>query len=138
MFQDMRMDVNREQNAAIMRDLDRNGDGVVSFSEFMKLLPNIKQGKYKHLGVGSGGGGGGGGGGGAAAAPKVPADPGPGGLPPGWNKATAPDGRTYYFHKATGKTSWTVPAGGGGGGSLPPAPAKAAAPAAAGGTFIFF
>lgn len=31
-------------------------------------------------------------------------------LPPGWKKATSPDGRDYYYHSETGETSWTIPA----------------------------
>ena len=30
---------------------------------------------------------------------------GPGGLPAGWQEATAPDGRTYYFNTMTKETS---------------------------------
>ena len=34
---------------------------------------------------------------------------GAGGLPSGWKEATAADGRTYYFHAASGETSWERP-----------------------------
>lgn len=32
------------------------------------------------------------------------------GLPAGWAEFRAPDGRPYFYHKATSKTSWTNPA----------------------------
>mmetsp|Transcript_6575 Transcript_6575/g.17373 ORF Transcript_6575/g.17373 Transcript_6575/m.17373 type:complete len:183 (-) Transcript_6575:290-838(-) len=45
-------------------------------------------------------------------APVPPPTPPPGGppLPPGWKKATTPEGRDYYYHGTTGETSWTIPA----------------------------
>ncbi|KAL1519949.1 hypothetical protein AB1Y20_023436 [Prymnesium parvum] len=46
-------------------------------------------------------------------APVPPPGPPPGEppLPPGWKKTSAPDGRDYYYHSATGETSWAIPAG---------------------------
>ena len=50
-------------------------------------------------GGGSAAGGGSSGGGGGAAA----------GLPAGWSEETAPDGRQYYYNKASGETRWDKP-----------------------------
>jgi len=36
--------------------------------------------------------------------------PPPGNLPPGWKRTQTAEGREYYYHEATGETSWTVPA----------------------------
>ena len=30
-------------------------------------------------------------------------------VPAGWKKTTTAEGREYYYHEATGETSWTVP-----------------------------
>eukprot|EP01116_Phalansterium_solitarium_P018410 TRINITY_DN4860_c0_g1_i1.p1 TRINITY_DN4860_c0_g1~~TRINITY_DN4860_c0_g1_i1.p1 ORF type:complete len:1029 (+),score=404.91 TRINITY_DN4860_c0_g1_i1:138-3224(+) len=67
----------------------------------------------------------------AATPPATPAavsDESP--LPEGWKEAKAPDGRTYYYQKATKKTQWkrptaadAIPV------TPPPAPAPAPAPA---------
>ena len=41
--------------------------------------------------------------------PSFMSSRGAGGLPSGWKEATAADGRTYYFHAASGETSWERP-----------------------------
>ena len=41
-----------------------------------------------------------------AAAPPAAAPAAGGG---GWTEHTAPDGRTYYYHKETGKSAWEKP-----------------------------
>ena len=45
--------------------------------------------------------------------PPPPAPPedvaAPSGLPLGWEEATAPDGRIYYYHGGKGATQWTRP-----------------------------
>ena len=53
---------------------------------------------------------------GAAGAPGGPPMPPPGappsaptGLPPGWRRTETAEGREYFYHEATGETSWTVP-----------------------------
>jgi len=45
-------------------------------------------------------------------APPPPGPPPPMGtpaLPPGWKKATTPEGKDYYYHETTGETSWQPP-----------------------------
>ena len=42
------------------------------------------------------------------AAPAAP-PPAPAALPAGWKETATPDGRTYYYHAATRRTSWEVP-----------------------------
>jgi hypothetical protein len=57
-----------------------------------------------------------------APTPAKPAAEAP--LPEGWMATKAPDGRVYYFHAATKKTSWTRPVAE----PAPPAPAPAMDP----------
>jgi len=42
--------------------------------------------------------------------PGAPPSPGAGSLPPGWKRTVTAEGREYYYHEATGETSWTMPA----------------------------
>ena len=48
-------------------------------------------------------------GGAAPAAAPPPAQSAPAALPAGWKETATPDGRTYYYHAATRRTSWEVP-----------------------------
>ena len=42
--------------------------------------------------------------------PPPPPAPAPAAAPNGgWTEHTAPDGRRYYFHKASGKSAWEKP-----------------------------
>ena len=55
----------------------------------------------------------------AAVKPVIPGVAGLGKLPQGWRMLTGEDGRSYYYNKKTGETSWDPPppdAGGDGGG----------------------
>ena len=54
---------------------------------------------------------------------------GSGGLLPGWQEATAPDGKTYYYNAESGETRWDKPAAAEntGGAEKPKAPTTALA-----------
>jgi DNA replication initiation complex subunit (GINS family) len=43
------------------------------------------------------------------ASSSLPEAPPPQAIPEGWRKTATAEGREYYYHEATGETSWTVP-----------------------------